>query len=201
MRDKTRKPFAMPDERPAPMPGPAIGHRLRQIRQQRQFSLDRAAQETGTSKAMLGQIERGESSPTIAMLWRIATGLGVPLSYFLGADDLGADTRHMPATAEPWHTDSAGMRTRILLPYDTALRFEMFIVEFAPGTHSQSPPHAPGTIEQIVMLEGELELQLSDKHHHLVAGDTLKFAADQPHSYINSAEATVRAHDLIHYAV
>lgn len=191
----------MPDATAPDPSGPAIGLRLRQLRQRLHFSLDRAARETGTSKAMLGQIERSESSPTIAMLWRIATGLDVSLSYFLAADDPATEPHYLSATTEPWHTDSAGMRTRILLPYDAALRFEMFIVELAPGTCSQSPPHAPGTVEQIVMLEGELDLQLADAHHHLVAGDTLKFAADQPHRYLNSAETAARAHDLIHYSV
>lgn len=198
MQGNTRQRFVMS----APhTPGPVIGHRLRQLRQQLHFSLDRAARETDSSKAMLGQIERGESSPTIALLWRIATGLGVSLSYFLAADNPATEAHHRSASTEPWHTDSAGMRTRILLPYDAALRFEMFIVELAPGTCSQSPPHAPGTVEQIVILEGELDLQLADESYHLVAGDTLKFAADQAHRYVNSAETAVRAHDLIHYAV
>lgn len=201
MQGNTRQRFIMSDVPASHTPGPIIGRRLRQLRQQRHFSLDQAARETGSSKAMLGQIERGESSPTVALLWRIATGLGVSLSYFLAADEPDTGSRHLPAGAEPWHTDSAGMCTRILLPYDAALRFEMLSVELAPGTRSQSPPHAPGTVEQIVMLEGELELQLADESHHISAGDTLTFAADQTHGYVNSAATAVRAHDLIHYAI
>ena len=56
---------------------------LRSRRAERGWSLDRAAQETGVSKAMLGQIERGESSPTVATLWKIATGFSASLSSFL----------------------------------------------------------------------------------------------------------------------
>ncbi|HBQ78933.1 MAG TPA: XRE family transcriptional regulator, partial [Erwinia persicina] len=51
---------------------------LRVRRSERGWSLTRAAQETGVSKAMLGQIERAESSPTIATLWKIATGFNLP---------------------------------------------------------------------------------------------------------------------------
>ncbi|STU41010.1 Cro/CI family transcriptional regulator [Klebsiella pneumoniae] len=47
---------------------------LKTLRQQRGWSLSRLAEETGVSKAMLGQIERNESSPTVATLWKIATG-------------------------------------------------------------------------------------------------------------------------------
>jgi len=47
---------------------------LQLLRKQRGWSLDKTAAATGVSKAMLGQIERGESSPTVATLWKIATG-------------------------------------------------------------------------------------------------------------------------------
>jgi Predicted transcriptional regulators len=56
---------------------------LKSLRQQREWSLSRLAEETGVSKAMLGQIERNESSPTVATLWKIATGLNVPFSVFI----------------------------------------------------------------------------------------------------------------------
>ena len=55
---------------------------LKQLRQQRGWSLSRLAEATGVSKAMLGQIERGQSSPTINILWKISTGLKIPLSFF-----------------------------------------------------------------------------------------------------------------------
>lgn len=54
---------------------------LKQLRQQRGWSLSRLAEATGVSKAMLGQIERNESSPTVATLWKIATGLNVPFQH------------------------------------------------------------------------------------------------------------------------
>lgn len=54
---------------------------LKQLRQQRGWSLSRLAEATGVSKAMLGQIERNESSPTVATLWKIATGLNVPFRH------------------------------------------------------------------------------------------------------------------------
>lgn len=56
---------------------------LRTLRHQRGWSLSRLAEISGVSKAMLGQIERNESSPTVATLWKIATGLNVPFSMFI----------------------------------------------------------------------------------------------------------------------
>ena len=60
-----------------------IGKKLKSIRTVRALSLDDAAALTGVSKPMLGQIERGQSVPTVTTLWKIATGLKVPLSSFL----------------------------------------------------------------------------------------------------------------------
>lgn len=74
---------------------------LKTQRQLRGWSLSRLAEETGVSKAMLGQIERNESSPTVATLWKIATGLNVPFSAFIVADDAAEPTAFDPSS-RPW---------------------------------------------------------------------------------------------------
>ncbi|HET7313299.1 helix-turn-helix domain-containing protein [Salinisphaera sp.] len=180
---------------------PSIGARLRTLRRAQGLSLDRTAQRTGISKAMLGQIERGESSPTIATLWKIATGLDMALSHFL-ADDQNERPRSSVhrQNAFDWHADRAGMKTRTLFPFDARLGFEMFAVEFEPGAVSTSSAHAAGTTEQIVVLDGELIVETGAARYVLRPGDTLQFAADRPHTYRNTGTRTVRAHDLIHYA-
>ena len=64
-----------------------IGKHLKNIRQNRELSLDEAAEMTGVSKPMLGQVERGQSSPTITTLWKIATGLSAFVIIFAGGKD------------------------------------------------------------------------------------------------------------------
>lgn len=60
-----------------------ISKALKLLRQERGWSLDATSLKTGVSKAMLGQIERGESSPTIATLWKIASGFETSFSSFI----------------------------------------------------------------------------------------------------------------------
>src|SRR5689334_16779324 len=68
-----------PDDRsPAPAqqdtPGdlaPVVGANLRRLRVRRGLSLERLAQRSGVSRAMLSQIELGQSAPTINVLWKI----------------------------------------------------------------------------------------------------------------------------------
>ncbi|MCG6657917.1 helix-turn-helix transcriptional regulator [Halomonas campisalis] len=166
---------------------------LRRLRREQGWSLDRTARETGVSKAMLGQIERGESSPTVATLWKIASGFRVSFSTLFTASAA-------PAQQEPvWGEDSAGMQARLLFPYDPVLGFEMFEIELAPGAVSASAPHARGVVEHIVVVEGRLALDVDDQPRELAAGETLRFYADRPHVMRNAGEGRLRFHDVIHY--
>ena len=89
---------------------------LKTLRQQRGWSLSRLAEETGVSKAMLGQIERNESSPTVATLWKIATGLNVPFSAFIVPDASAA-----PSAFDP---QQQAMVVTPVFPWDPELRFD-----------------------------------------------------------------------------
>src|SRR5688572_24249654 len=57
---------------------PIVGGNVKRFRAERGWSLQRLADESGVSRAMLGQIELEQSAPTINVLWKIATALGVP---------------------------------------------------------------------------------------------------------------------------
>ncbi|WP_110687423.1 helix-turn-helix domain-containing protein [Salinicola aestuarinus] len=172
----------------------AIGQQLRRLRREQQWSLDRLAMEAGVSKAMLGQIERGESMPTVSTLWKVASAFRTPLSYFLGAATLPA-----VAPQPGWHQDASGMAVQPLFPFDPALGFEMFVIDLQPGALSESAPHSPGVVEDVVVVDGEMALFVDGEWQVLTAGDGRRFAADQPHAYRNDAERPARFHDLIHY--
>ncbi|WP_251976424.1 helix-turn-helix domain-containing protein [Salinicola avicenniae] len=174
----------------------AIGGQLKRLRQERGWSLDRLARESGVSKAMLGQIERHESTPTIATLWRIASGLHAPISSFLQPV---SDSLPQRGAAPAWHFDASGMIVMSIFPFDPALGFEMLLIEMPPGTFSESSPHAAGVVEHVVILEGSMELCIGGEWQVLKAGDRVRFAADRPHGYRNHGERTAKLHDMIHY--
>jgi DNA-binding XRE family transcriptional regulator len=62
-----------------------VGKNLRRLRTRRGHSLERLAKLSGVSRAMLGQIETGKSTPTISLLWKVATALDVPFANLLAA--------------------------------------------------------------------------------------------------------------------
>lgn len=171
-----------------------IARTLKTLRQNRGWSLDKTAQETGVSKAMLGQIEREESSPTIATLWKIAKGFQEPFSAFI-------TTNPQPSFAKPkiLHPLDPTIRVLTLLPFDSELKFEMFMIELLPHCEHLSPAHALGVVEHVIVIEGDLEVLLEGKWRRLQTGERLRFNADQPHGYRNTTNELARFHNMIHY--
>ncbi len=143
------------------------------------------------SKAMLGQIERNESSPTVSTLWKIATGLNVPFSAFIAPPE--AET---PRAYDP---QQQAMVVKPLFPWDETLRFDYFSITLAPGALSESTPHEAGVIEHVVVVSGELEMCINGQWRTIAAGSGLRFAGDKPHAYRNSSDQTMHFHSLIHY--
>ncbi|WP_280569068.1 helix-turn-helix domain-containing protein [Chromohalobacter sp. 296-RDG] len=179
-------------------PTPHIAATLKTLRAAQGWSLDRASHVTGVSKAMLGQIERGESSPTVATLWKISGGFRVSFSLFFDQASIQGAPPDNAATAV-LEDAAAGMTVTPLFAFDPDLRFEMFLIELAPGACSESSPHEPGVVEHVVVLEGALDLGLDGTWNTLGTGEARRFAADREHGYRNLGDRVVRFHDVIHY--
>lgn len=175
---------------------------LKDLRKQRGWSLDKAAEATGVSKAMLGQIEREESSPTIATLWKIASGFQTSFSSFIA--DLPTDFAapiHRQGETQNLHPSDEKIRVFPLFPFDAQLHFELFVIELLPECEHHSPPHEPGVIEHVVVVEGTMQVLVNNEWQTLAQGEGLRFNANQPHGYRNISPTMARIHDMIHYPI
>ncbi|MEX0308254.1 MAG: helix-turn-helix domain-containing protein [Ruegeria sp.] len=154
--------------------------KLRDVRAASGLSLSKVAELTGVSKAMLGQIERGESSPTIATLWKIAKGFQLPLSALIGTAAMRdtTDTDVFSTVTFP-----GSIEVKIVFPFDPALGAETFHVELSPNQSHESPAHAAGVTEEVFVLSGTLDVLRSGNWVPLQTGQGLRFAADLPHGY------------------
>ncbi|TFW16635.1 helix-turn-helix domain-containing protein, partial [Duganella callida] len=72
-----------------------IARRVRALRDAQHLSLEALAARSGVSRSNISLIERGESSPTAAVLDKLASALGVALAA-LFEDKGGADARASP---------------------------------------------------------------------------------------------------------
>ncbi|WP_272700699.1 helix-turn-helix domain-containing protein [Desulfovibrio sp. Fe33] len=169
----------------------AIAGIIKKCRNDKEISLDKAALLTGVSKAMLGQIERLESAPTITTLLKIAAGLNISLASFFSSKT-GSDFRQVGIPCDP------DMLVRELFPYDPATRMELFEVTLRNGHRLVSAAHRFGVVEHVVVLRGVVDLIHEGRLHRLEPGDVHKFHADVAHQYKAVTDSAV-FHNTICY--
>jgi XRE family transcriptional regulator, regulator of sulfur utilization len=174
---------------------PRVGETLAGLRQARELSLDELSRQAGVSKSMLSQIERNQANPTVAVVWRLANALGVPLADLLGGERPpapGITTVALHATPSLTSPDGK-CRLRILGPIDLAGHFEWYELTVQPGGTLASEPHEPGSMEHLSLLIGALEVRAGTETTRLAPGETARYAVDLPHAIHNPAKSDAKA--------
>ena len=168
-------------------PVPAIGPRVKALREAMDLSLRDLAERSGVSAPMLSQVERGETSPTLQVAARIAAGLELRLSQLLRLDEGGSVSIVRAGDGRRGGAD--GHRYEILSPPLPGLRSELSRHHLTPGAVTggpgDPPMHEPGARETAVVESGELELHVDGQRHRLAAGDCVTFDADLEHHFEN----------------
>lgn len=164
-----------------------VGRNLRRLRGERGLSLERLSRVSGVSRAMLGQIELGQSAPTINVAWKISSALGVPFSALLNERAEGGLHLLRAADSKKLTSHDGRFTSRALFPFDERRRVEFYELTLRPGGVEQAHAHNPGTIENLVVAQGQLEIEVAGRREVLGAGDAIVFEADVPHVYRNLA--------------
>lgn len=177
-----------------------VAGNLKRIREEMKLSLERAADITGVSKAMLRQIETGESSPTINTIWKIATGLKIPYTSIINIPQ--PDTFVISKTdIEPQIEDEGRYKVYSIFPSEDGRRFEVYTVDLEKGGFYSSNAHGERTQEFITVYEGLLTIRLDNEEYTIKKGDSIKFRADRDHSYHNLNDGLTRIGMVIYYPV
>jgi transcriptional regulator with XRE-family HTH domain len=164
---------------------PVVGKNLRRLRSERGLSLEKLSRASGVSRAMLGQIELGQSAPTINVAWKIASALGVPFSALLSERAVGG-IHVLPAASSKLLTSHDGkFISRALFPFEERRRVEFYELTLLPGGVERAAPHNPGTTEDLVVAQGQVEIEVEGRREVLGRGDAIVFEADVPHVYRN----------------
>jgi transcriptional regulator with XRE-family HTH domain len=178
----------------------AVGPRIRALRDGMGLSLRDLAERSGVSAPMLSQVERGDTSPTLAIAAKIAAGLELSLSQLLRLDE--ADGVNVVRAGERLlggHAD--GHRYEVLTPPVPGQRAEVSQHTLAPGSATGGPDdppiHEPGSRETAVVLDGQLRLVCDGVAHDLAAGDAVTFDADLPHHFENPGRRETRFMSVI----
>lgn len=170
-----------------------LGARIKGLRQSRGLTLDQLAACSGVSRAMISRVERGESSPTAALLDRLCAGLGVLLSA-LFRDEAQAGPLARRSEQPVWTDPDSGYVRRSVSPAGTGSRLEIVEVEMPAGARVllDAPRGGFRLDQQLWLLEGELTLSVRGREHRLAAGDCLAMLLDGPIAFHNPGEVPAR---------
>lgn len=164
--------------------GAIIAINLKELRTERNLTLGQLSNVSGISKAMLSDMEKGNSNPTINTIWKIANGLNVPYTRLMeGIEDKATLVRKSEAVEQTGESN----HYRVYCYYkSTPVRnFELFYVELDGNSFNASIGHSNKAQEYIFVMQGELILQTFSGNYTLNAGDSLAFDSSKDHTYRN----------------
>ena len=179
---------------------PAVGGNLRRLRVKRGLSLERLARHSGVSRAMLSQIELGQSAPTITTLWKIARSLGVTFSALIMRGDESAPRVLKPGAAKLLTNKDGSFTSRALFPFGEPRRAEFYELRLRARGLEEASPHPPGTTENLVVTAGAVQIQVGGTSYELGEGDAILFVADVPHVYRNAGTSEAVMYLVMTYA-
>jgi transcriptional regulator with XRE-family HTH domain len=176
-----------------------VADNLQRLRKERGLSLNQLAEISGVSRAMLHQIEKGRSRPTIDVVWKIATGMGLPFAELLRQEEAGAVVVLPAERAWQLRSRDGSFTSRALFPMEGPRSTEFYELKLEPGTLEEASAHRRGTKENLAVHSGQLDVWVAEEWHSLRDGDAIVFSADQPHRYRNPGEVATIAYLVMTY--
>ncbi len=159
-----------------------LGKTIQRLRKAYNLSLSDLAEQSGVAKSIISQIERNETNPTLATIWRLSQALDVSIERVLATGD-----------EEPFIEKSSRADTPILVSDDGKVRLaivgwiktvewlQWYEVSADPGGVLDSDPHQRGSVESLSVTEGAFEVEVGGAVQRARAGETLRYRCDRPH--------------------
>ena len=171
----------------------SIGPKVRQLRRQKNLSLQQLAERSGLSAAAIHKIEHNGMVPTITTLMKLAAALNRSVAYFVDEEPSEAailvrsDERKKVFTSKE-RLDLAG----ITGPYGQFFMAGAVATVDPEADSGPKPMEHPGE-ELVFMLEGSLCFTVEGEEYMLRRGDALHFRTDRPHRWWNPSSRPARA--------
>jgi transcriptional regulator with XRE-family HTH domain len=171
-----------------------IARRLAALREAAGLSLQALADQSGVSRSMLSLIERGESSPTAAVLEKLATALGLTLASFFDFPTQAASPLSRRRQQPTWVDPASGYLRRTLTPAAARSTTRLVEIEFPAGKSVayDTASRSSAVDQHVWMLQGEMEVTVGRQSWQLKRGDCLWFPLDQKTAFRNPTRQPAR---------
>jgi XRE family transcriptional regulator, regulator of sulfur utilization len=171
-----------------------LGKTVQRLRKAHNLSLSELADQSGVAKSIISQIERNETNPTLATIWRLAQALDVPIDRVLqGTEDDAFVSKSGRADTPILVSDDGRCRLSIIGWIKTVDWLQWYDFAADAGGTLESEAHQRGSIECLSVLQGELEVEVAGTLDRARAGETLRYRCDRPHVIRNRGAETAHA--------
>lgn len=173
-----------------------LGRAVQRLRRSYGLSLGELSLQSGVAKSIISQIERNETNPTLATIWRLAHALDVSIETMLHGAEEGPFIERSSRGATPIFVSDDGLcRLAVIGWLKTVDWLQWYDFQADPGGVLASTAHQRGSVECLSVLDGELEVEVDGTVEIAAAGETLRYRCDRPHAIRNrgarSAHATM----------
>src|SRR4051794_23383824 len=166
--------------------GEHFARRLKQLRAERNWSLDSLAHASGVSRSMLSQVERNQANPTLAVALRIARAFGMSLGDLAETPGATSSLAVIRAGDHAYHYRSdKDCNIRTLSPLHLEKDVEFYEVQLNGGGELLGGAHFEVTREFLTVQKGRIRFESAADSEELARGDSVNCRADVPHAIIN----------------
>ncbi len=159
-----------------------LGQTIQRLRKAYNLSLSELAEQSGVAKSIISQIERNETNPTLATIWRLSQALDVSIERVLSSAEEAPFLEKSARSDTPILVSEDGkMRLAIIGWIKTVEWLQWYDVTSEPGGVLDSEGHQRGSIENLSVISGEFEVAVGGITMRAKAGDTLRYRCDRPH--------------------
>lgn len=170
----------------------AVAENIKRIRKSKKLSIERAAAQAGVSRSMLGQIERGEANPSVAVVGKLAKALKVPAQVLLENDSFQSLLHSREVDNKALRLDGGKVLLRPSFPYDEVTHQETFFLDLYISAEYRPELSVPGCVCHATVMSGTVALEAEGESFELFERDALRFSSDQPYCFTNMTNATAR---------
>lgn len=159
-----------------------LGKTVQRLRKAYNLSLSELAEQSGVAKSIISQIERNETNPTLATIWRLSQALDVSIERVLSAGDEEPFIEKTTRGDTPvLFSDDGKVRLAIFGWIKTVDWLQWYDVHAEPGGVLESDAHQRGSIECLSVMSGEFEVEVAGVVQRARAGETLRYRCDRAH--------------------
>ncbi len=171
-----------------------LGKTIQRLRKAYNLSLSELAEQSGVAKSIISQIERNETNPTLATIWRLSQALDVSIERVLATGDEEPFIEKSSRADTPiLVSDDGRMRLAIIGWIKTVEWLQWYDLSADPGGVLDSDAHQRGSVECLSVTEGEFEVDVAGAIQRARAGETLRYRCDRPHTVRCVSDMTGRA--------